>query len=95
MIGAAVAVWSAVAIFGSYELLMTIIPGAQKHQDAAAEPDTVDANPLHVGPCKSLAMSSRSRVFHQHARFPPGLTSDRHVPNGCAGTRRTQRCVNT
>ena len=46
--GAAVAAWPAVALVGSYELLMLIIRNAQAQPDAALAPRVPDVDPLQV-----------------------------------------------
>jgi hypothetical protein len=46
LIGAAVAAWPAVALVGSYELLMLVIRGAQARPGASVMPRVPGADPL-------------------------------------------------
>jgi hypothetical protein len=55
LIGAAVAAWPAVALVGSYELLMMIIRGAQAQPDATVMPPVPDADPLQWQAAQAFA----------------------------------------
>jgi hypothetical protein len=55
LIGAAVAAWPAVALVGSYELLMMIIRGAQAQPDAMVMPRALGADPLRGQAAQAFA----------------------------------------
>lgn len=54
-IGAAVAAWPAVALVGSYELLMMIIRSTQAPADATVAPGMPDADPMQVSAAQLFA----------------------------------------
>jgi hypothetical protein len=53
--GAAVAAWPAVALVGSYELLMMIIRGAQAEPRGTVMPPVADADPLQAEAAQAFA----------------------------------------
>jgi hypothetical protein len=55
LIGAAVAAWPAVALVGSYELLILIIRGAQAQPDMTVMPSVPDADPLQRQAAQAFA----------------------------------------
>jgi hypothetical protein len=55
LIGAAVAAWPAVALVGSYELLMMVIRGAQAQPETAVMPPVPDADPLQEQAAQAFA----------------------------------------
>jgi hypothetical protein len=55
LIGAAVAAWPAVALVGSYELLMMIIRGAQAEPRGTVVPPVADADPLQAEAAQAFA----------------------------------------
>jgi hypothetical protein len=86
LIRAAVAAWPAVALVGSYELLMLITRDAHEQPNAVAELDALDADPLQIQATQVFADNSRSRAFPRYARFALGFMSDSHAPSGYAVT---------
>jgi hypothetical protein len=59
-LGAAVAAWPAVALVGSYELLMVIIRSTQARADAAVAPGAPDADPLQAEAARVIRKIVRS-----------------------------------
>jgi hypothetical protein len=98
MIGAAVAAWPAVALVGSYELLMVIIRGAQQPPAASSEHDDgLVTDPLGERAAVLFASDlAAERVPSIRAPSVVRCTSASRAHSGCAGTspsslRRTAR----
>jgi hypothetical protein len=90
-VGAAVAAWPAVALVGSYELLMMVIRGSQ------GLPDDVSGSPSIPDPLSGQAVEvfadqlAADRVPSASARSVRNSTSASPVRNGCATTSPQER----
>ena len=76
--GAAVAAWLAVALVGSYELLMMVIRGSQGTVREVSEVER-DADPLQEQAAEVFAEQLRRTEFPQSVRSALSSTSARHV----------------
>ena len=86
LIGAAVAAWPAVALVGSYELLMMVIRRSQVPADGTLEAEN-DADPLHEQAAELFAgQLAADRVPSVRARSELSYTSANHVHNCSCGT---------
>jgi hypothetical protein len=87
LIGAAVAAWPAVALVGSYELLMLIIRGTQARPETTVMPPVPDADPLQgqAAQCARNDDSTHVSVWRPGARrraWPASLCIQEIVPAG-------------
>jgi hypothetical protein len=74
-IGAAVAAWPAVALVGSYELLMMVIRSSQTASDGTPD-DAHAADPLQEQAAEIFADQGASRGFLSGGEFAPISTQE-------------------
>ena len=93
--GAAVAAWPAVALVGSYELLMMIIRSARLPGTGTAlggQPECMpDTDPLQVRAAQVFAVSLRPGACRRCARSAPGCMWAATGPEGTRLPGRAQR----
>ena len=102
LIGATVAAWPAVALVGSYELLMMVIRSSQVPADGALETKH-DADPLHEQATELFAEqlaadrvpSVRAIRAQLHVRPGPGAAAARRPRRRSCNAGAKSRCVNS